>query len=134
MDPGDPMTEPVLHGRRQPLSALRAALASAREGRGRLVLVSGDAGIGKTSLVTALADEAAAAGATVSTGRAWELADAPPYFPVWPCLRSLGVTPSEDEQAFRLWETVLEALARAAATRPVVWVVEDLHAADLGTL
>ena len=129
------MTSPVLHGRQGPLQRLRDALGAARQGRGQLVLVSGDAGIGKSALATAFAGEAEAAGTRVTWGRAWEFADAPPYFPVWPCLRALGIDASGgdgEDQAFRLWERVLAALARAG--EPLVWVVEDLHAADLGTI
>ncbi|HTJ47605.1 MAG TPA: AAA family ATPase [Kofleriaceae bacterium] len=122
--------EPALHGRSAPLAALRDALARAGAGRGALAIVSGEAGIGKTAIATAIAREAEASGAAVTWGRAWEFAEAPPYFPVAPCLRALGVDAGGD--AFALWERVIEALARATA--PVVWIVEDLHAADLGTL
>src|SRR4029079_19779467 len=38
-------------GRREPLDALAAALQDAREGRSRLALVEGPAGIGKTALI-----------------------------------------------------------------------------------
>ena len=153
------MTSPTtLHGREGPLQSLRAALTAAQQGRGQLVLISGDAGIGKSALAAAFAGEAESAGLRVTWGRAWEFADAPPYFPVWPCLRTLGIDASgrdrgehpeppggqppsqqqsqqhSDDQAFHLWERVLSALASAAATEPVIWIVEDLHAADLGTL
>jgi len=121
---------PILYGREQPLAALREALVGASVGRGQLVVISGEAGIGKTTLATAIAADAEAAGALVTWGRAWEFAEAPPYFPVLPCLRSLGIEAHGD--AFELWEQVLAALARTST--PVVWIVEDLHAADLGTL
>jgi predicted ATPase len=39
-----------------------------------------------------------------------------------------------DTDPFRLWEKVLAALAERASSRPVVWVLDDLHAADLLTL
>ncbi|HTR55488.1 MAG TPA: AAA family ATPase [Kofleriaceae bacterium] len=120
----------MIEGRDGELARLRSALASARGGRGQLAVIVGEAGIGKTTLATALAAEAEASGAAVAWGRAWEFAEAPPYFPVAPCLRALGVDAGGDP--FQLWEQVLAALARAAA--PVVWIVEDLHAADLGTL
>jgi hypothetical protein len=122
-------SEGVLHGRDTPLRTLREALAAATTGRGRLAIVSGEAGIGKSALASALAHDAEESGFVVTWGRAWEFADAPPYFPVWPCLRSLGLAPEMD--AFRLWEGVALALARS---KPTVWILEDLHAADLGTL
>jgi len=119
-----------LLGRDRELEVVRGALAAAREGRGRLVVVSGEPGIGKSTLAAAIAGEAAAGGVAVAQGRAWELGEAPAYFPVGPCLRALGVAPGDD--AFALFEQVLAALAAAPA--PVLWVVEDLHAADAQTL
>jgi hypothetical protein len=128
----------VLHGRDVPLGVLRAALEGAIGGRGQLAVVSGEAGIGKSALAASLAHEAEARGATVTWGRAWEFADAPPYFPVWPCLRALGITIGDgrrsEAEAYRLWEDVVTELARASSAKPAVWILEDLHAADLGTL
>jgi predicted ATPase len=43
----------MLLERSAPLDALREALDAARSGSGRLVLVGGEAGVGKTSLVRA---------------------------------------------------------------------------------
>ncbi len=122
--------EPVLYGRDETLGVLDAALEGALGGRGRLVLVSGEAGIGKSALATALARKAEARGALVTWGRAWEFADAPPYFPVVPCLRSIGLEVGGDP--FELWERV--ALTLTASKKPTLWVLEDLHASDLGTL
>lgn len=135
-----PPPEAVLHGREAPLRALVAGLESGMGGHGQLALVSGEAGIGKSAIVAVVAREAEARGAIVTWGRAWEFADAPPYFPLWPCLRACGIdlTKSRDKhgegQAFELWENVVGSLARAATTAPAVWILEDLHAADLGTL
>jgi tetratricopeptide (TPR) repeat protein len=127
-----------LVGRDAALAELRHALAQAENRRGQLVLVSGEPGIGKSALADLIGQEAIARGGTVVFGRAWELAEAPPYFPIWSCLRSLGIEPPvgvvAESDAFHLWERVLEALGRAAAARPVVWILEDLHAADLQTL
>ena len=72
------MPNPTLHGREGPLLTLRAALATARQGRGQIALISGDAGIGKSALASAFAAEAAADGVLAVWGRAWELSDAPP--------------------------------------------------------
>jgi hypothetical protein len=128
------MAQPRLLGRTGPLATLREALLRAEGGRGGLVLVVGEAGIGKTSLVEPIAEEAKGRGAEVVFGRAWEAAESPPYFPLWECFRSLGVERGADTDPFRLWEKVLAALAERAASRPVVWLLDDLHAADLLTL
>jgi hypothetical protein len=124
----------ALLGRSEPLAILRDALARAEAGRGGLLLVVGPAGIGKTTLVAPIADEAEARGAEVVSGRAWEAAESPPYFPLWGALRALGIERTADADPFRLWETVLAALAERTAAKTVVWVLDDLHAADLQTL
>lgn len=97
--------------------------------------VVGEAGIGKSALAEDFAAEARRAGARVAVGRAWELGDAPPYFPVWPCLAGLGLAvPPEPtpEGGFVLWQEVLSRLSTSGG--PWVWVVEDVHAADDATL
>ena len=75
-----------LIGREAPLRVLRAALT---RGTGA-VLVRGEPGIGKTSLVDALAREAAAHGHIVLTGRADPDDGAPP---LWPWLQALTGRP-----------------------------------------
>ncbi len=125
-----------LKGRDDARSLLRAALDGALRGRGGFVVVRGEPGIGKTALVEELAravekDDVAA----VFRGRAWELGDAPPYFPLGGALRGLGLAPPLDgADVFRFWEDVAAALATRARQRPMVWVLEDLHAADLQSL
>lgn len=134
-----PELESRLLGRSEELSVLSTALEAARAGRGGLALVSGDAGIGKSALVDEVQRRAEAQGFRVTTGRAWEFADAPPWFALRGCVRSLGLDPEKlagasDEGAFVLWERVLEALSSTTREAPVLWVVEDIHAADLQTL
>ena len=68
-------------GRADELQMLRDDLAVARAGHGRVALVGGEAGIGKTRLVEELADEAAIRGVTVLWGRCYEGQGAPPYWP-----------------------------------------------------
>lgn len=80
-------------GREPELALLREAFEGARAGRGGAVLVSGEAGIGKTRLVRELEDLARASDAIVVWGRSQEVRGAPPYWP---------------------WAQVLEALMRAA--------------------
>ena len=79
----------TLLGREREMAALRAALASASRGRGRLVLLSGEAGIGKTRLADAFAVEARDHGARVAWGRCWEAGGAPVYWPWLQAVRSL---------------------------------------------
>lgn len=79
-----------LVGRRAELAELRDALAAARDGRGSVVLVTGEAGIGKTRLLDALADEASAGGALVLRGAGWEGGGAPAFWPWVQALRTLA--------------------------------------------
>jgi DNA-binding SARP family transcriptional activator len=73
-------------GRGPELAALTDALEQARSGHGRLVLVRGEPGIGKSRLAAELAAHARADGAVVLAGRCWEAGGAPAY---WPWVQSL---------------------------------------------
>lgn len=59
--------------RERELEAVAGALADAAAGRGRIVLIEADAGLGKTSLLRAAGDAAAAAGFACLRARAGEL-------------------------------------------------------------
>ena len=73
-------------GRRQELAALKAALDEALSGQGRLALLVGEPGIGKTRTARELASYAETRGTRVLWGRCYEEEGAPPY---WPWLQSL---------------------------------------------
>src|SRR3954452_13799263 len=83
----------ALVGRDRELAILRERLAAARAGNGSLVLVGGEAGIGKTALAAALCPEAAERGALVLVGRCYDLAETPPYGP-W--AEALARAPRDD--------------------------------------
>src|SRR5690349_10040381 len=68
-------------GRERELAVLCAHLAAAGRGEGRVVLVAGEAGIGKTRLLRELAGRARAAGWRVLGGAATETEGATPYLP-----------------------------------------------------
>ena len=68
----DPGEAPVLAGREAELDVLRAAWRAAVAGEPGLVLIAGEAGIGKTTLAERLAAEAGADGATVLRTRCYE--------------------------------------------------------------
>ncbi len=76
-----PTPPPPLVGRDRELALLRDRLTAARDGRGSLVLISGEAGIGKTALADALCREAADAGARVLAGHCYDRTETPPYGP-----------------------------------------------------
>jgi predicted ATPase len=78
-------------GRTRELERLDETLSAAAAGRGSTVLITGEAGIGKTRLVSELAARARSTGATVLVGRCIDLlGTALPYLPVAEALRPLG--------------------------------------------
>lgn len=89
----------TLVGRRAELAALTTALDSAVAGRGRLALISGEPGIGKSRLADELSTVARARGARVLWGRCWEAGGAPAY---WPWVQSMrSYVRAMDEKALR---------------------------------
>lgn len=95
---GTPATSPgeapapaaeIFVGREAELGRLRDALAAARAGQGRLVLVGGEMGIGKSHLARRLATEVKLEGQDVLWGRVWEEEGAPVYWPWLMILRQL---------------------------------------------
>jgi DNA-binding SARP family transcriptional activator len=93
-----PLLGPVpgaLAGRGAELGRLRSAWADARRGRRRTVLVAGEAGIGKTRLVTELARLAESDGAVVLAGRCDQHLGVP-YLPLREAVgRHLAAHPAE---------------------------------------
>src|SRR3989449_1606839 len=75
------MTDVPFVGREGELGALRACLADAGRGRGRVLLVGGEPGIGKTRLVEAAVGEARTLGFAVALGACDPYAGTPEYWP-----------------------------------------------------
>jgi DNA-binding NarL/FixJ family response regulator len=109
-------------GRARELEELERALAAARAGRGGAVLVTGDAGIGKTRLVS----ELAAHDFEVLRGQALDLVGTElPFQPFTDALGDLGGGRSQRD--------VFEAALARLRERSLL-ILEDLHWADQSTL
>jgi tetratricopeptide (TPR) repeat protein len=141
-----------LIGRESALAAASSVLDDARRGAGQFLMISGEAGIGKTAMLAALVSRAGPA-PLVLRGFCWEGDGAPPYWPWSQVLQASGLPmaglgeagwllqpasgPAEPMSAvaaadaqFRLFEAVARCLRRLAAGRPVLVVLDDLHWAD----
>ena len=82
------------------MALLKSALNDVIAGQGRLVMLVGEPGIGKTRTAQELADESATRGAQILWGKCYEEAGAPPYWPWVESIRSwLGRTPPDQVQA-----------------------------------
>jgi DNA-binding CsgD family transcriptional regulator len=145
-------------GRDRELARVAVLLDDARAGHGRLVLCTGEAGIGKTRLAEAAAASAAAAGVAVAWARAADRDSSPPYG-LWrlaldePAVRTGTVgaarrdlwsqvfgdaerpAPGEGAdsgtaQRFALFAEVRRRLAQAAEPGGLLLVLDDLQWAD----
>ncbi len=160
----------IFVGREAELAELLGGLEQAFAGHGRLFLLAGEPGIGKSRLADELIAHARVRGARILVGRCWEAGGAPAYWPWVEALRpyvrerdavalrtqlgagaadvaqivpelrqhfpDLPKPPSlESEGArFRLFDAAAEFLRNAAGSRPIVLVLDDLHAADTASL
>ncbi len=85
----DMMTRGRLIDREEELASLKGALESVLSGRGQIVLVDGEPGIGKTRLVDELLVYARLRGCLASVGRCYEQEVNVPYLPFADALRTL---------------------------------------------
>jgi DNA-binding SARP family transcriptional activator len=130
-------------GREAELEQLRAGLDHAISGRGRLFLLVGEPGIGKSRLAEELIEQARSRRVDVVVGRCWEASGAPAYWPWVQALRGHAdqappelaallrgePTASESESArFRLFDATAQFLRLRA--RPLLLFLDDMHAAD----
>jgi DNA-binding CsgD family transcriptional regulator len=141
----DVAAEPLpLVGRSYEQRLLQDALAAAAGGRGQLVVIGGEAGIGKTTLARDVARAATSHGFLVLFGHCYDLTATPPYGPWlvlaedWPEGNALPAPPAalrsgrieEIASQAALFADVRSWFSALAATRPVLVVLEDLHWAD----
>ncbi|WP_027860886.1 AAA family ATPase [Marmoricola sp. URHB0036] len=122
-----------LRERQGQLSALQQYAREAREGRGRLVLVSGEAGVGKSALVEAFVEECAYA--RVLTGACDGQFTPRPLGPLLDIAVQAGGTLGRLVAEVAPRESLFAAARDELADGPLtIAVVEDVHWADEATL
>ena len=129
------------------LASLEGLLGEALGGRGRLVFLGGEAGVGKTTLAAALAEAAlgeaaapgeagplaeAGAGLTVRRGSCDNVTTAEALGPILDALPELATTVDQEAgvRRLRLFQQVRDVLSAS----PRLLLLEDVHWADEATL
>jgi hypothetical protein len=106
----------VFVGRDREMAELVSGLEDAAGGRGRLFLIAGEPGIGKTWLAERVAEYASSRGIRVVWGRCWEGGGAPPF---WPWTQAIGALAEDhDEDTVAGWMGV--GAAHVAQIVPVL--------------
>ena len=144
----EPSLAGQLLGRDLELSRLISCATEATAGHGQAVLIEGEPGIGKSSLVQAACAKAAALGCQVFWGAGDELGQALPLLPILDGLRVREPSANPRQEAIvallrgevasghgqdvptALAEQLLALVDELCATRPTVLVVDDLQWAD----
>jgi serine/threonine protein kinase/tetratricopeptide (TPR) repeat protein len=147
-------------GRRTLLTRIGERIERAGRGQGGVVLVAGEAGMGKTRLLGQLAVRAGELGARVQMAFSAEDDGSPPYWPWLQVLRALpddgtgreapselkallaGREPSSDQPALRaaqaerlrFFDALCQFMEERAQERPLVLLFDDCHWADAGSL
>ncbi|HEV8584978.1 MAG TPA: BTAD domain-containing putative transcriptional regulator [Methylomirabilota bacterium] len=144
-------------GRLEELGVIREALAGAAAGAGRVIVLLGEAGIGKSRLVAETAADAARGGVTVLLGRSYESEQILPFGPWVDVLRAarvaddadllerlgpavrpelarlvpdVGTPPGGAADVHRVFESVAQVIEHLGRRQPLLVVLEDLHWAD----
>jgi|GEM_PF-1820496 len=149
-------------GRQASVAQLELALDEVENGAGRFVLISGEAGIGKSRTLAELASRAATRDFSVWRGDAYAGGAAPAYWPWVEIVRAILVEPeprrqlpsdawaiatlvpgllpqqarTDDAHAlrFRLFDELTRWFAAASAERPILLAIDDLQWADVASI
>lgn len=146
-------------GRSAALGRVQRCLEQARAGRGRIVAIAGEPGIGKTQLAELAADKANELGMLSAWGYCREHETAPPFWPFVQLLRGslraggssparaavdavlAALTPERspagwggESSGYRLLDGVARALQKVTEEAPLLLVLDDLQWADAASL
>jgi DNA-binding CsgD family transcriptional regulator len=143
---------PLLLGRERDVAQLEDALALAMEGEPQVVVLGGDAGVGKTTLIASVTRRAEAQGFSVGLGHGLDIEAGIAFGPVIEALvmilarsedvdsrplarrmRAVLDPAKNDVERGDLLEDLRLTVLEAAACGPVLLVLEDMHWADEST-
>ena len=140
---------PAIVGRDREQAALDGWLDRMLGGRGGLVLVSGEAGIGKTTLVDDFRQRAEAREVFAATGYCYDLTATVPYsvwldfrrvmragsgWPDWPVAEVDEPSGVQHASRHAWFDQIIGYLDNRATTSPLLLILEDLHWADQASL
>ncbi|MCX8172993.1 MAG: tetratricopeptide repeat protein [Thermoplasmata archaeon] len=150
---------PVLVDREKEIAVLRKAMEDCKEGRGSAVLIAGDIGTGKTRLAEEFAEMCEREHFVVLASMCLGTSE-PAYLPVLTALESYARKVREEEERYlplglagfqnleveerspngvtkertRILEYLLRQFIEIAKKQPLLFIIDDLHLADSGTL
>jgi DNA-binding CsgD family transcriptional regulator/tetratricopeptide (TPR) repeat protein len=148
------MGTPVVVGREAELDSVRAMLTETMAGSPTVVLLGGDAGVGKTAFASGAMELAGSMGFQLLAGACLSVTAGIPFAPVVEALRPvLGATPERLGASAamlgqllpgggapdsglppgQVLDLLLAALGELASAAPVLLVLEDMHWADAST-
>ncbi|MFF5229710.1 ATP-binding protein [Dactylosporangium sp. NPDC000521] len=150
---GRQAAEPLV-GRSGEVRHVTERIELARGGAGGVLLVAGEAGLGKTRLAERAAELGGESGLDVAWSRCVEASATPAFWPWTQVLRALPETDAvrdlldvltgrgenrwraedPDTALFHLHEAVADVLRTHAAARALLIVIDDLHVADASSL
>ena len=144
--PAAGFVSPILVGRSTQLATLRSARERVRDGLGCTMLVSGDAGIGKSRLIAAARAEALESGFQVLQATCFEPDASVPYAALLELLRAskpdLGSAAAHlagfvadpsgepEKERHRLFVELTRLFAAHSESLPLLLIVEDIHWCD----
>ena len=138
------MISPALVGREDESAALDAIFNEVQAGVGRTVVVGGDAGIGKSRLVSSFLVRARAAGAQIGRAQCLEVEAGRPFGPFFEALQNLNVVPRieasgpgsgavDPDARYRTLRIFSAAFSDVARKGPLVIAIDDMQWADEGS-
>jgi DNA-binding CsgD family transcriptional regulator len=132
-----------IRGRESEIAVLSAVVDDAVRGVGGVVVIEGEAGVGKTRLLAEASARALGAGVRVAGGRAHQLGSAAPLAPLLSALsggdppvlerREVQSLERPGDQRYWLVEDLVDLLERRAAEQPILVMLDDLQWADDAT-